>query len=1074
MTPRTLLASSTTAHAAWAVRLALILMIVVATLASTPLGRAGEPELAVTTPVQTPIRHRPFWRLEPELFGYHPRFTPGVITFDPENRPYIRAERVIQTVDSAGNWVRVNYPDAVLEQYPDWDGQFQTGAFADEHVVFDDEGDAYTLVNARRSSIKRVLLLHSRDACRTWRVYPFDFDSARIERPDGHNDLSRPPAILLHDNGRTGILLLVLPAKGKDGDLTIPEPRLVTRDSLLVANHSGAGNSVISRGNAVHIVWPGRTAVPGREKAGTPQYAASYDRRTGKLTDPVLLGFGGTGAPDAHNIPAIAADSKGALHVVFGAHHDPFLYTRSLKPDSVAAWTAPVTFGVPKRTPNEGSYTYASWLCDRDDTLHCVARWAGNGYTFRLVYLRKRADDAWDDQQVLVKPFAGNYSIYYHKLNMDRRGRLFVNTLYTRAARYADEIAAYSKKWPQGDPEVSFIKMNPSLLLSDDAGSTWRLAQTPDLMPGAGTRTVGASPDAAGPEPDDAASAPAPVSARVLQQFGGAIGPLAQAGSTIYAASGNRLLILDGAEATELVPLGQAAPLKDAVMRIEVELPRVWVAARRAGLLVYDVTDPRRPALVTAECGTEAFGFERVGAHLFLCAGSKGLRVLRCGQTGELNEAALLPLGTAYDIAIADDIAYVAMGAQGLTLVDISKPSAPEQVACLLKPADYGDRQNTAWRLHREGTLLYVSPGPGSVALRIFDISDRRHPSETAQLERPWGWGRQVVSRPPLLFVCSLQGLRILDISDPASPRERSSFAEEAAVLSCTVDGDRVYASAGAEGVFVLDVSSPDTPTCIGRYEQPKTPWSIAVSGDLACIADWDVGLHVYDLSGDGFPRRVGGLRRPHWAYGVALEGDCAFVAAGRHGLHILDLTDPAMPQELGVLPTDTGFRDVAVHDGKAFVAEAEVGIRVIGISAPEAPRTTAVLPTDRECLGLTAAGKQLFAGQAQRVTGGLRAFRAGWFGRMRPTWTLATASDVWDLAVHKRRLFACLGPDGIHVLHISPRGGPTVRGQLHLPGGAAWSAAVHGDRLFVMHGQNGFSVIDVNSLAIANADMSP
>ena len=96
-----------------------------------------KPELGVPGSVCAPIQHRAFWRLEPELFGYRPRFVPGVVTFGPENRPYIRDRGAVQTLDRDGKWVRLDFAGCVQRAYPKWDGKFSTGAFAEEHVVFD-------------------------------------------------------------------------------------------------------------------------------------------------------------------------------------------------------------------------------------------------------------------------------------------------------------------------------------------------------------------------------------------------------------------------------------------------------------------------------------------------------------------------------------------------------------------------------------------------------------------------------------------------------------------------------------------------------------------------------------------------------------------------------------------------------------------------------------------------------------------------------------------------------------------------------------------------------------------------
>jgi formylglycine-generating enzyme required for sulfatase activity len=162
---------------------------------------------------------------------------------------------------------------------------------------------------------------------------------------------------------------------------------------------------------------------------------------------------------------------------------------------------------VPKRKIAEGSYTYAALNCDRFDNLHVSARWAGGGYINRLVYMRKKPGGVWEPHKILVQPFRSNYSVFYHKQSLDRRGRIFIN--YSTFANHMvkKDAEAYNKRWP-GDklplpsdladyvngynfsrnPDGSRSKIKPlwhgpSILVSGDGGDSWRLGRSPDFVP---------------------------------------------------------------------------------------------------------------------------------------------------------------------------------------------------------------------------------------------------------------------------------------------------------------------------------------------------------------------------------------------------------------------------------------------------------------------------------------------------------------------------------------------------------------------------------------------------------------
>ena len=302
-----------------------------------------------------------------------------------------------------------------------------------------------------------------------------------------------PPVIVsdVTDNG--GPLSLCVPRKNADGTLSIPPLISVfTERCYLTPRHSGDGNVVVTRGSKTHVVWLTAGTIEANSDGG-PCYAATYDRATGTVSKPQLIGF--SVQKNNHNGPVITVDSKGILHVVIGSHHKRFRYTRSLAPNSTEqGWSDPVPFGVDAKG---GGYTYTALLCDRDDTLHLVSRYAGDGYYFRLNDQRKKAGKPWEDNKYLVNPFRPYYSVWRHKLTIDGRGRLFLYYIYyanqlDRDKSESGEVAAYRKRWPEDEltgPRAAtwwggLKAHDPCILLSDDKGDSWRLAVTADFVAG--------------------------------------------------------------------------------------------------------------------------------------------------------------------------------------------------------------------------------------------------------------------------------------------------------------------------------------------------------------------------------------------------------------------------------------------------------------------------------------------------------------------------------------------------------------------------------------------------------------
>jgi hypothetical protein len=261
------------------------------------------------------------------------------------------------------------------------------------------------------------------------------------------------------------------------------KPVLVSDNCLGSCQHSGGPASTVTRAGKTHIVWG---EVADDKAPGVPTYIATYDHAAGKLGEKVFLAY----APpvnDVHNVPAITMDSEGYLHVVTGAHGDNFKYLRSLKPnDAYSGWTEPVNTldagYVDKGTDADGvgRQTYISLVCDQRDALHIAFRqWrmgvdpyhGGRNYAALSVQTKPKGGP-WGPAQPRVIPAVDEYSIYYHKLTVDRLGNLYLSYSY-----WTDD-QAYQNDYPE-------TLHNRAIQVSKDGGKTWKLAETPDFLGGA-------------------------------------------------------------------------------------------------------------------------------------------------------------------------------------------------------------------------------------------------------------------------------------------------------------------------------------------------------------------------------------------------------------------------------------------------------------------------------------------------------------------------------------------------------------------------------------------------------------
>lgn len=418
-------------------------------------------------PVELPVKLEPY-RHENEQFGYLPSYPlENQVYFDMQNRPLVIARDGVFHLQS-GAWVKTK-----KAYRPDIERTISIDPIGTK-LAFDHDNDVYLLARDQGA----VLLLHSNDHGSTFTGWPVPGSgSFDIEQFSGHNALHGPPPLArFHQTARDPKMMwrrindldLILPAKQPDGLITMGIPSAVSEKCIGLSAHSGIPSTLVSRGDKVHIAW-GEATPPEAKTPGVPTYVATYNRTSGQLGPPSLVGYGPP-ANDIHNSPCITMDSQGFLHLLIGTHGRTFKYVRSLRSNSAMhGWTGAKDVGTGLRQ------TYVGMVCDQNDTLHLVFRlWRNDnryfpaGYYANLAYMSKRPGEAWSAARPLVVAPFSEYSIFYHRLTIDRKGALFLSYDY------------WSTFWFY---RTDHRGNRRALLMSPDGGEAWKLVPSSEFLP---------------------------------------------------------------------------------------------------------------------------------------------------------------------------------------------------------------------------------------------------------------------------------------------------------------------------------------------------------------------------------------------------------------------------------------------------------------------------------------------------------------------------------------------------------------------------------------------------------------
>jgi glucose/arabinose dehydrogenase len=183
---------------------------------------------------------------------------------------------------------------------------------------------------------------------------------------------------------------------------------------------------------------------------------ATIDRKKRQVIARTFLVNAPPKKPDVHSTPVIAADNTGLLHVLTGAHNNPFLYARATQAgDAVPKW-------IKAKPQTKDKQTYATLVSSSKGQLHTVYRQHGS-----LRYVQKSpGSSTWSKPREIVRQPKGHsgYTGFYHRLFIDHN-----DTLYLSFSFYEFKTKEEGR-YPR------------ALVVSTDNGASWHLATTASMQ----------------------------------------------------------------------------------------------------------------------------------------------------------------------------------------------------------------------------------------------------------------------------------------------------------------------------------------------------------------------------------------------------------------------------------------------------------------------------------------------------------------------------------------------------------------------------------------------------------------
>jgi len=332
--------------------------------------------------------------------------------------------------------------------------------------------------------------------------------------------------------------------------------------------------------------------------------------------------------------------------------------------------------------------------------------------------------------------------------------------------------------------------------------------------------------------------------------------------------------------------------------------------------------------------------------------------------------------GRAQGVALSGSYAYLADGAEGLCVLDVSDPGHPKGLG---KCAAWWRSQKVAV----DNTYAYVMDQFG---LQVVDVSN---PSVPVSVGGGGGTdtGFDVTVSDGFAYLSDGKGFTVFDVSDATQPVELGHH--DAYRISWCMGsvrrGGYLYLAvtqpgpdAGQGPLQIFDVCDPKRPLLVGECATSGNATDVAMQGDYAYVADEYGGLEVINVSDPAKPVRLSSCRTGGKAVGVAVEGDHVFLADGERGVQVINVSDPAHPVRVGGCDTPGSALDLALRENLVYVADDRAGLAILRVTLPPyapqivvQPASPSILTGRQARVAVTATGSEPLSYQWYRGESG-------------------------------------------------------------------------------------------------------
>lgn len=395
-------------------------------------------------------------------------------------------------------------------------------------------------------------------------------------------------------------------------------------------------------------------------------------------------------------------------------------------------------------------------------------------------------------------------------------------------------------------------------------------------------------------------------------------------GDVAYVGYGGYLDILD-LNALYFSPFSQV--YTGGVANVRVVSNLAYVATGKE-LLILDVTSPANPVQVGyLDIIGSALQIAIDGDYAYIAAGGSGLRVIDIGNPAVPFEAGNYEtFSVTWDAFVEGTYAYLAEGYEGLVIVDLADPEAAFVVG------QYDSHGETRDVVLAEN-IAYLADWDGG--FRIVDVTTPANPVELGFLSGLNVW--RVAVDDDLAYIIEgivnqIYNLRVIDVTNPANPMVKGTLPLSSEVVwEVALSGHHAYIAHGNDGLRIVDISDPTHPVQVGHYAA-NSVLDVCVRDDLAYVAstDWVGGFLILDVSDPANPVLKGKYNPNGWfhPFHLAVSGNYAYVSRFEE-LFLFDISDPANIVEIDVVTVPLDISRITASGPLVYLSDFWAGLQL-------------------------------------------------------------------------------------------------------------------------------------------------